>query len=186
MGRAEDLFDRLKQRGEAEIDQLIQDRQSEELFLDFKRSADNGSGRRFHDDDRRNLARAVSGFGNSEGGVIVWGVDCRERAGFCDLPGEKIGIDNPKRFVSWLEGAVSGCTIAPHPGVVHHAIDSGKGFVVTKSDLAPHQCIQGARQTTTFGRALTLRLSLTVCWPACSGGLHKPRFFTIGWRSHLR
>ena len=57
MGRAEDLFDSLKQRGEAEIDQLIQDRQSEELFLDFKRSADNGSGRRLHDDDRRNLAR---------------------------------------------------------------------------------------------------------------------------------
>jgi len=146
MGRAEDLFDRLKQRGEAEIDQLIQDRQSEELFLDFKRSADNGSGRRLHDDDRRNLARAISGFGNSEGGVIVWGVDCRERTSLGDVPGDKTGIDNPKRFVSWLEGAVSGCTIAPHPGVVHHAIDSGKGFVVThipKSDLAPHQCIQG-------------------------------------------
>src|SRR5215469_7521481 len=103
MGRAEDLFDRLKERGEAEIDQLIQDRHSEELFLDFKRSADGGSGRRFHDDDRRNLARAISGFANSEGGIIIWGVDCRDQ-GSGDLPGEKIGIQNPRRFVSWLEG----------------------------------------------------------------------------------
>jgi hypothetical protein len=145
MGCAEDLFERLKQQGEAEIDQLIHNRQSEELFLDFKRSADGGSGRRFHDDDRRNLARAISGFANSEGGIVIWGVDCRDQASG-DLPGEKIGIQNPKRFVSWLEGAVSGCTVAPHPHVAHHAIETGNGFAVThvpKSELAPHQCIQG-------------------------------------------
>ena len=41
MGRSEDLFARLKAGGEREIDDLIADRQSEELFLDFKRSADN-------------------------------------------------------------------------------------------------------------------------------------------------
>jgi hypothetical protein len=147
MGRAEDLFERLKQRGEEESDQLIQDRH-EELFLDFKRSADSGAGRRFHDDDRQNLAKAISGFGNSEGGIIIWGVDCRDQGGSGDLPGKKLSIHNPQRFVSWLEGAVSGCTIPPHPGVSHHAIESksDSGFVIThvpKSALAPHQCIQG-------------------------------------------
>lgn len=81
MGRAEDLFERLKQGGETAIDELIEQRQAEELFLDFKRSADGASGRRLHDNDRQNLARAISGFGNSEGGVIIWGVDCRERRG---------------------------------------------------------------------------------------------------------
>src|SRR5690242_12152620 len=77
MGRAEDLSARLSSGGEAAIDELIQERQSEELFLDFKRSSDNGSGTRLSDTDRGNLARAISGFGNSEGGVVVWGVDCR-------------------------------------------------------------------------------------------------------------
>jgi hypothetical protein len=44
MGRAEDLFRRLSEQGEQAIEGLIEDRQSEELFLDFKRSADNGAG----------------------------------------------------------------------------------------------------------------------------------------------
>lgn len=142
MGRAEDLFERLKQGGEAAVDELIDQRQSEELFLDFKRSADNGAGRRLHDRDRQNLARAISGFGNSEGGIVVWGVDCRERPGEGDLPGEKLRIADSKRFVSWIEGAVSGCTVPAHSGVQHHPIESGLAVTyVPKSPLAPHQCV---------------------------------------------
>jgi hypothetical protein len=150
MGRAEDLFQRLKDGGESEIDTLIQDRQSEELFLDFKRSADNGRGSRLQESDRENLAKAISGFGNSEGGVIVWGVDCRQQPKGGDVPQEKHRLEDSKKFVSWLEGAVSGCTLPPHPGVEQHTIasDKGDGFVVTyvpKSFLAPHQCLQGSK-----------------------------------------
>ena len=91
MGRAEDLFKRLSDGGETEIDRLIVDRQSEELFLDFKRSADDGRGNRLHDNDRTNLAKAISGFGNSEGGVIVWGVDCRNQDNRGDVARAKSG-----------------------------------------------------------------------------------------------
>ncbi len=73
MGRAEDLYTTLVRDGEAAIDDMIARRQTEELFLDFKRSSDRGAGKRLSPDDRENLARAISGFGNSEGGVIVWG-----------------------------------------------------------------------------------------------------------------
>ena len=58
MGRAEDLFSRLQAGGEATIDELIADRQSEELFLDFKRSSDDGDGPRLTQIDRVNLALA--------------------------------------------------------------------------------------------------------------------------------
>jgi len=68
MGRAEDIFDRIVEQGEAAIDEFIQTRASEELFLDFKRSADHGHGTALHQNDRANFERAVSGFGNSEGG----------------------------------------------------------------------------------------------------------------------
>ncbi len=34
-----------------------------------------------HEDDRKTLAEALSGFANSDGGVIVWGVDCRQGVG---------------------------------------------------------------------------------------------------------
>src|ERR1022692_4832237 len=78
MGRAEDLFALITDRGEPAIDEFIAEWQSEELFLDFKRSASNGAGRRLTDHDRDNLGRAISGFGNSEGGLIVWGA-CRAR-----------------------------------------------------------------------------------------------------------
>jgi hypothetical protein len=151
MGRPEDLFKRICEFGEEAIDELILDRQSEELFLDFKQSADKGGGVRLHDDDRKNLAKAISGFGNSEGGVVIWGVDCRPDSKIGDVAKCKVAIENPKRFKSWLEGAVSGCTVPPHPMVRHHPIStsSRQGFVVTyiaKSYYAPHQCLKPSLQ----------------------------------------
>jgi hypothetical protein len=100
MGRAEDLFERISVGGEAAIDQMIGDRQSEELFLDFKRSADHGAGTRLHVNDRNNLAKAISGFGNSEGGVIVWGVDCRDIAGTGDVARAKHALGAQVRLAA--------------------------------------------------------------------------------------
>jgi len=148
VGRAEDLFARISTLGEQAIDGFIVERQSEELFLDFKRSSDNGAGDRLSDRDRDNMAKAISGFANSEGGVIVWGVDCRPNQDLGDVPTAKVRVQNPRRFKSWLENAVSGLTLPPHPGVRHTALDDAQGkqgFVVTyipKSHLAPHQCLR--------------------------------------------
>ncbi len=149
MSRAEQLFEKLTVQGEAAIDQLIADFQSENLWLDFKRSADNGSGTKLAIGDRENLARAISGFGNSDGGVIVWGIDCRRdsRTG-ADVPHAKVPIVHPERFVSWLENVITSCTAPPHQTVESRAIsgvNSADGFVVTlipSSVNAPHQCIQ--------------------------------------------
>lgn len=147
MGRAEDLFSRLMADGEAAIEAMIQDRVSEELFLDFKRSADNGNGSKLHQKDRNNLGKAISGLGNSEGGVVVWGVECKNLPATGDVASAKVPIKDPRRFVSWLEGAISGCTVPAHPGVQHLAILGSApevGFVATlvpKSYLAPHQCV---------------------------------------------
>lgn len=148
MGRAEDLVSRIAESGEGAIDDLIADRQSEELFLDFKRSSDNGSGAHLSGDDRKNLAKAISGFGNSEGGIVIWGVDCKHSKSHGDVAGMKVKIQNAKRFKSLLEGHISGLTLPPHPKVEHTVIedDEGTGFVVTsipKSYLAPHQSIVG-------------------------------------------
>ena len=147
MARGEDLFEKIRNEGERAIEYFIDTQQSEELFLDFKRSADNGAGNKLHNHDRQNLAKAISGFGNSEGGIIVWGIECSRDSKKGDVACSKVLIQNPKRFLSWLEGAVSGCTIPPHPRVSHIAIESnaksGFGYVVTlipKSYEAPHQC----------------------------------------------
>lgn len=129
------------------IDDFLNSRASEELFLDFKRSADNGIGRTLHDTDRKNYAKAISGFANSEGGVIVWGIDCRSGPDGADVARALHPLNDVRGFLSRLEGATSGCTVPACPNVEHSAIETEgiRGFVIThipKSHLAPHQCLK--------------------------------------------
>lgn len=160
MSRAEEIFRRILSNGETELDALIADFHSENLWLDFKRSADDGRAARLNVSDRENLAKAISGFGNSDGGVIVWGIDCRRdpKSG-ADLPTAKHPIDGPSRFVSWLEGAVSSCTAPAHTAVEHAVVPSADGaprFVVTlipESVNAPLQCIQPSNRLQYYMRA---------------------------------
>jgi hypothetical protein len=151
MERAKELFEKIKSDGKSAIEEFILTRKAEELFLDFKRSADDGNEQHLNQNDRKNLAKAISGFGNSEGGVIIWGVDCSKAFDGSDVAKAEYPITNVKRFVSWLEGTISGCTIPPHTGVQNHPIEidtKGKGFVITyipKSEHAPHQEIQSRK-----------------------------------------
>ena len=134
MSRAEDLFEDLKKRGKKVINELIMSRKSEELFLDFKRSADNGTGKSLHPNDRNNLAKAISGFGNSEGGLIIWGIECKKSEDGADLPNGKYLLNDTNKFISQLEGAISGLTLPPHPKVENLAITTnkkGEGYVAT-------------------------------------------------------
>lgn len=158
--RAREIFENIIAKGELAIDAFISDRESESLFLDFKRSADNGSGKKLHVNDRANLARAISGFGNSEGGVVVWGVDCREGEDYADVACAKFPLLDAKKFLSWLEGTVSSATIPQHSGVEHFAVlsrEGKEGFVITyipSSNYAPHQVIvSGKGQYQYFMRA---------------------------------
>ncbi len=146
MGRAEDIFENIKQNGLSAIDEFILQRQSEELFLDFKISGDAGRGPKLHESDRKNLAKMISAFGNSSGGVIVWGVDCSYNPlDYSDLPRGKKPILDGHRFIARLEGAVSGCTLPAHQKVIHFPVcvpNSTEGYVVTlipESSMAPHQ-----------------------------------------------
>jgi hypothetical protein len=149
--RAKEILERILENGESAIDAFIADREAESLFLDFKRSADDGNGKKLHQNDRSNLARAISGFGNSEGGVVIWGVDCRKGEDYADVARAKFPLEDAQRFLSWLEGAVSSATIPVHSAVEHHAILIGKnekGFVITyipKSNHAPHQVITSGK-----------------------------------------
>lgn len=144
MSRAEDIFQKLIYFGEDAIDEFIINAQTEELFLDFKQAVSIGKNyNTLHRDDRKNLAKAISGFGNSEGGVIVWGVECSRDKEIGDVAKAKVKVKNVHRFLSWLESAISGCTIPSHNKVRNHIIScdkNGDGFVATyipKSEITP-------------------------------------------------
>jgi hypothetical protein len=147
--RATELLERFASGGEATIDRFIEEQISEELFIDYKRVTNDGANPKLEQSDRETFARAIGGFGNSEGGIIIWGVDCRNDRERGDVPTTKHPILKVKRFLSYLEGATSGCTLPLHDDVRHCLIErpgSDEGFIVTlisKSMFAPHQCIVG-------------------------------------------
>jgi hypothetical protein len=150
MSRAEDIFEKLIYFGEDALDEFILNRQTEELFLDFKQAASTGKhGLALCSDDRRNLAKCISGFGNSEGGVIIWGVECSRDNNVGDVAKAKVKVINVHRFLSWVENAISGCTIPSHNKVRNHIIScdkNGDGYLATyipKSDIAPLMTTMG-------------------------------------------
>jgi len=134
MSRAQDIYKKIKKEGKKAIDEFILTRKSEELFLDFKRSADNGEGRTLHQNDRKTLGKAISGFGNSEGGVVVWGVECSQQSDKGDVASAKVPIKDVKKFVSLLESSISGLTLPPHTLVENHPVQinkKGEGFAAS-------------------------------------------------------
>ncbi|KAF0158013.1 MAG: hypothetical protein FD189_280 [Elusimicrobia bacterium] len=146
MSRAKDIYERIKSTGYNAVKEFVDARESENLFLDFKRSSDRGAGKKLHDNDRNNLSRAISGFSNSEGGVIVWGIDCRSNSDGADVACAEFPIADVKKFVGFIEGSVSGCTIPPCSGIENCPIETeaGAGFVATfipKSNTPPHQVV---------------------------------------------
>lgn len=147
MGRAEDIFQLLVDNGINAVNDFIRTKRVEELFLDYKRSADHGKGNSLNNRDRQTFSKAISGFGNSEGGVLLWGIECSRDDDLGDVPTKIMPVENPIRFRSWLESAASGLTVPSHSTVRHHAIESGDGTgvvatLIPKSDLVPHQTVK--------------------------------------------
>lgn len=137
MGRAEELYGRIRQGGAAEVHDMIAAQVVEELFLDYKLSSTTLPARRLDDDDRKNLAKAISGFGNSEGGLIVWGVNCRQTPSG-DVPSAAVPISHPTALKTLFDGAIGGLTLPAHASVENFAApNSGAtdGFVIT---YVPH------------------------------------------------
>ena len=144
MSRAHELFERLRDGGCSALEQLIADREPESLFLDFKRSPQDGASKSLAPEDNKNLSKAISGFANSSGGIIVWGVDCRRDTASGNEVVEKHPLVDANGFNTKLQAAVSRTTIPAHPGVQVLFFDepgqSPAGYVVVyvpQSSIGP-------------------------------------------------
>lgn len=142
MDNSQKIFDQLLSGKKLEIDRLIAELSSEYLFMDFKcKNANDGAGP-LHDDDRKNLAKALSGFANSSGGVLIWGVKKEDgKKGVYKL------IINPENFVENLNRATAELVSPYVDGVLHQLLfadESGAGVVVSyipESDKTPHMAL---------------------------------------------
>jgi Putative DNA-binding domain len=123
-----------------DLDDFITNKQEEHLQLDFKtvKHASLNS-----TDDKKNFAEALSGFANSSGGLIVWGIDARKNADGIDCANSKKEIENLPLFLGRLN-ALTGEAVNPLiSGVRHRKIPTNgdNGFAITivpESETTPH------------------------------------------------
>jgi len=123
------------------LDDYIARNQEEHLYLDFKLLKDASLA---SSDDKRNLARALSGFSNSSGGLIIWGVEARKNNDGIDCATALKEIDRVALLLSRLN-ELTGDGVDPTVHGVRHRIipgrATGRGFAVSlipESDTGPH------------------------------------------------
>lgn len=141
---AEQLLDMIKQEGEAIILRFIEDRTPETRFLDFKRKTDSEGAVKPSEDDKKNYVKALSGFANAEGGLLIWGVgEIKTDNG--KVAFEDKSIKDPDEFVKSLNSLLPGAVAKPVEGVSNFSVKKGasnSGFAVTYvpgSSMAPHR-----------------------------------------------
>jgi len=147
MDRPLELFERLQIDGLVALERMLAEEEPESLFLDYKRAVTTANDTALHRSDRENLSRALSGFANSEGGMLLWGVNARRATGDQRETVEKLPVADAASFRGLIEGALSGESIpALTTARVHHILegDGPRGYVVV---LIPRSLIGPIRAT---------------------------------------
>jgi hypothetical protein len=133
---------------ETAIQVFVQDKREEDLYLEFKQlTAPDHQPGRLVKEDRKNFAKAVSGFANSAGGVLVWGIIARKDDGV-DAAQELRPIPRVDQVKGELLSHTGEAASPIVDGITHRAIAlrNGSGFIVTyvpASDVGPHMAKLG-------------------------------------------
>jgi hypothetical protein len=133
------ILDKFKKINLTEIKRMVLDEEQENLELDFKTA--NPGNDKGKEADLKNFAESLSGFANSQGGLIIWGVDARKKNDTgVDCAKELKPIENPKVFISLLSRSESTIVSPPVLGVKHKAIleKNSTGYVVSYIPASNH------------------------------------------------
>lgn len=141
------------------IKQCVEEETVETEILDFKEaSTQSGPMQR---DDKRNLSKALSGFANGSGGILIWGVKATQIDQGADAAQELKPISNLRRFLTDLN-TLSPQLVSPYITDVTHKMivetgQSDQGYVVsffpeggnephmaTSADLQRYYCRSGS------------------------------------------
>lgn len=145
-GAAWDLYQQFVLEGEARVNRAIETKESEGVYLDFKASKDPDTRQptsTLTPKGEEHLAKLISAFANTLGGVIVWGVAEQNKRAAVPEP-----IPDVAMFVRALETAVPKCAAPAVIGVRSHPIFVGggsSGYAVTyvPRGHTAHQCVNG-------------------------------------------
>lgn len=139
------LTDTFESLSLADIKEFVKTGQEETLHLEFKTITKPDLSFR---DDKRNLAINMSAFANSDGGLIIWGVDARKNADGVDCASALVEIHKVAGFVGRLNELTGEAVLPRITDVRHRAIPSieGNGFalsLIPESDSGPHMAKLG-------------------------------------------
>lgn len=133
------LFEQIRSGGCDYVREIVARGEREQLILDFKRLSHPDGAVTVGKNDKENYAAALSGFANSAGGVIVWGVDARRSQPVTEVP-----IHAVSEFVKQLESLLPVAVTRSVEGVenISLPIRGDEGFAATyipESAAAPHR-----------------------------------------------
>jgi hypothetical protein len=126
-----------------EIERFVIDGQEENLFLEFKTVVHPNYNQFNHEDDKKNISKTLSGFANSNGGIIIWGIRAKENENKQDIATDKKPIKELTKFLNTLN-RLEGQAVTPLvTGIEHKKIEISDdyGYIVSyvpASDFAPH------------------------------------------------
>lgn len=134
-----------------EIERFIQDGQEENSFIEFKTVVHPNYNDKNREDDKKNISKTISGFANSNGGLVIWGIKAKENDKKQDIATEKSPIKELTRFLNTLNRLEGQATIPIVTGIIHRKIEVSEdfGFIVTyipPSEFAPHKANFGDKQ----------------------------------------
>lgn len=188
------LFEEFVKGGAPYLHQLKAEGTTESYFLEFKKLYRDGLP--LNDDDKKNLAKTISAFANSDGGVLVWGVSA---GGNKEDPEAITGL-NPIKDLSMVESKLESLcyqlVLPTVQGIILKRIEQSEneGYIamlIPKVDegepimaMGPNQRCYYARVGTTSQRmehSQVSRLFARKPSPKLELIYRVERFFDIGW-----
>ena len=144
MSSARTLYEQFKKERLHLIKRVVAEKWQESLVLDFKTLEKSTAP--MTKQDRKNLAEALSGFANSDGGIIIWGIDARPYTpSDPDTAKDFRPVDNLSLFLSEVQRDTAHVVSPGIIGVEHFPIsdspNKNSGYVVTfvpKGEGEPH------------------------------------------------
>jgi hypothetical protein len=147
----ENLFKKLNLKG---LKELVANGEPENLHLEFKTV----NSARLMPEDKKNFAKALSGFSNANGGLIIWGIYGAKNDDGVDCALELKTVDQVSLLLSNLE-THTGQWVDPQVRGVHHRVifsdrRADRGCVISfipESDGGPHMSSFEGRYYTRSG-----------------------------------
>lgn len=126
-----------------EIERFLLDKQEENVSLEFKTVNHpdyNDDNREF---DKRNISETLSGFANSNGGIIIWGIKAKTNSLGQDVAKDKKPVTQLTKFINLLNRLEGQAITPPIIGIEHKKIEITEdiGYIKTfvpQSENAPH------------------------------------------------